>query len=126
MRAWLPAFALFLLFAALGTNPPAVQRAKAWLAYRLAGAVPPPLVVGRNGRLFLGNHSGSPPNSLIEAVCGNTVSDATVRHGRRRRRPGARRWARDRAAVPLPDRADPAAHLSGGCPARHRVRPLRG
>ena len=78
MRAWLPAFALFLLFAALGTNPPAVQRARAWLAYRLAGAVPPPLVVGRNGRLFLGNHSGSPPNSLIEAVCGNTVSDATV------------------------------------------------
>ena len=49
-----------------------------WLAYRVTGAVPPPIVTGRNGRLFLGNHEGGAPDSLIAAVCGNQVTDATV------------------------------------------------
>lgn len=58
--------------------PPPLQRAGHWARYRLTGYVPPPLVVGRGGRLFLGNHEGSPPNSLIEAVCGIGVDDAAI------------------------------------------------
>ena len=78
MKAWLPALALFVLFAFLASNPPPIQRAKAWVAYRVTGAVPPPIVAGRNGRLFLGNHAGGAPNSLIAAVCGHAVTEATI------------------------------------------------
>ena len=63
-------------------QPPPMQRAEAWARYRMTGYVPPPIVTGRNGRLFLGNHEGSPPNSLIDAVCGNgidTPSAAAIR-----------------------------------------------
>ena len=59
-------------------QPPPVQRAEHWLHYRLTGYVPPPIVVGRNGRMFLGNHEGSPPNSLIRDVCGDGVTDAAI------------------------------------------------
>ena len=55
-----------------------IARVEAWLNYRLTGYVPPPLVVGQHGRLFLGNHAGSPPGSLISDVCGTTVGPAGI------------------------------------------------
>ena len=78
MKAWLPAIPLFLLFAVLLWQPPFVTRAEAWGAYRVTGILPPPIVVGRNGRLFLGNHEGSPPGSLIADVCGGGVAEPAV------------------------------------------------
>ncbi len=55
-----------------------IQRLEAWLNYRLTGYLPPPLVVGQNGRVFLGNHAGSLPGSLISDVCGSTVGPAAL------------------------------------------------
>ena len=63
---------------AILTAPPPVQRVEAWLHYRLTGFVPPPLVVGQHDRLFLGNHEGSPPGSLIADVCGSRVDAAAI------------------------------------------------
>jgi hypothetical protein len=57
--------------------PPPIQRAEAWVRYRVTGFVPPPIVAGLHDRLFLGNHDGSPPGSLIADVCGTRV-DATA------------------------------------------------
>ncbi len=51
---------------------------EAWLRYRLTGFVPPPIVVGQHDRLFLGNHDGSPPGSLIADVCGTRVDAAAM------------------------------------------------
>ena len=67
-----------LLAAAIFAAPPPVQRAEAWVHYRLTGFVPPPIVVGQHDRLFLGNHDGSPPGSLIVDVCGTTVDPAAI------------------------------------------------
>lgn len=58
--------------------PPPVQRARAWARYRVTGYVPPPIVVGQHGRLFLGNHDGSPPGSLIGDVCGTRIDAAAI------------------------------------------------
>ena len=55
-----------------------IQQAEAWVNFRLTGYVPPPLVVGRNGRLFLGNHPGGLPGSLISDVCGSTVGPRVI------------------------------------------------
>lgn len=63
---------------ALLWQPAPVQRAWHWLHYRLTGVVPPPLVAGQHGRIFLGNHEGSPRGSLISSVCGSTVDAAGV------------------------------------------------
>ena len=61
-------------------HPPPLARAENWVTYRLTGTLPEPIVVGRNGRLFLGNHEGSPPGSLIRDVCGQDVGpDAITR-----------------------------------------------
>ncbi len=67
-----------LLAAALAWQPPPVRRAEAWLRYRLTGYVPPPIVAGRHGRLFLGNHTGGAPGSLIAHVCGDGVDAAAI------------------------------------------------
>ena len=50
------------------------------MTYRLTGYLPPPIVIGRNGRLFLGNHEGSAPNSLIADVCGSGGNATAVGH----------------------------------------------
>ena len=78
VRAWLPALLVFALIFVLVWQPPPVERAETWLGYRLTGAVPAPIVTGRNGRLFLGNHEGSPPGSLIASVCGDSVADTAI------------------------------------------------
>ena len=78
MRAWIAAFLLFVIIATALWQPPPMQRAEAWVRYRATGFVPPPIVTGRNGRLFLGNHAGSPPNSLIDAVCGNGIDAGVI------------------------------------------------
>ena len=70
--------AFFVVGAALVVAPPPVQRAEAWLRYRLLREVPPPVLLGRNNRIFLANHPGSPPNSLITNVCGSSVDDTAV------------------------------------------------
>lgn len=57
---------------------PPGQRAQAWLRYRITGFVPAPIVVGQHDRLFLGNHDGSPPGSLIADVCGSRVGGADI------------------------------------------------
>lgn len=57
------------LAALLVWQPPAVDRALHWANYRLTGIAPPPIVAGRNGRLFLGNHEGGAPRSLLREVC---------------------------------------------------------
>ena len=78
MKAWIAAGALFVLIATALWQPPPIQRAETWVRYRVTGYVPPPIVPGRNGRLFLGNHEGSPPNSLIAAVCGNGMGAGAI------------------------------------------------
>ncbi len=78
LTPWLPAGLLFAVLAALLWQPLPVREAEAWLDYRLTGRLPPPIVIGRNGRLFLGNHEGSPPNSLIADVCGGSVDAAAI------------------------------------------------
>ncbi len=78
MIRWVGVAALALAVAAVLVAPPPVQRAEAWLHYRLTGFVPPPIVVGQHGRLFLGNHDGSPPGSLIADVCGSRVGPADI------------------------------------------------
>jgi len=70
--------AFFAAGAALVWAPPPVLRAEAWLRYRLLREVPPPILIGRNGRLFLANHATDAPGALITAVCGGSVDDATV------------------------------------------------
>jgi hypothetical protein len=77
-RAAIAAF--FAVGAALVVAPPPVQRAEAWLRYHLLREVSPPVLMGRNNRLFLANHPGNPPNSLITNVCGGTADDAAVAH----------------------------------------------
>jgi hypothetical protein len=72
--------AFFVVGAALVVAPPPVQRAEAWLRYRLLRVVPRPALLGRNDRIFLANHPGTPPNSLITNVCGGTADDAAVAH----------------------------------------------
>jgi hypothetical protein len=67
-----------LLVAALVWQPPPVMRAIHWVGYRVTGDLPPPLVVGRNGRVFLGNHPGDPAGSLIADVCGTGIGADTV------------------------------------------------
>ena len=57
---------------------PPFRRAEDWLLYRLTGRLPPPIVVGRHDRLFLGNHDGNPPGSLIAAICGVGVDAAAT------------------------------------------------
>lgn len=69
---------LVALVAAVLAAPPPVRRAQAWLRYRLTGFVPPPIVIGRHDRLFLGNHDGSLPGSLIADVCGTRVDAAAI------------------------------------------------
>ena len=59
-------------------QPLPVQQAEHWANYRLTGYLPPPLVIGRNGRVFLGNHDGSPPLSLIRDVCGAGVERPAI------------------------------------------------
>ena len=70
--------AAVVLVAAVLVAPPPVQRAEAWLRYRVTGFVPPPIVVGQHDRLFLGNHFGSPPGSLIADICGSRVGPADI------------------------------------------------
>ena len=65
---------------ALAVQTPPAQRAVHWVAYRVTGNLPPPLVVGRNGRVFLGNHPGEPPGSLIADVCGAGIDAAAIAH----------------------------------------------
>ena len=77
LRIWLAAAAVALVLAVL-LSPPPVQRVEARVRYRLTGFVPPPIVIGRNDRLFLGNHPGSPPGSLIADVCGSGVDAAAI------------------------------------------------
>jgi hypothetical protein len=69
---------LCCLVAALLWRPLPVQEAEHWVIYRVTGYLPPPIVIGRNGRLFLGNHDGSPPNSLIRDVCGAGVGQPAI------------------------------------------------
>ena len=69
---------LVLLAAILSLRLAPIQRAEAWLNYRLTGYVPPPLVVGQHGRLFLGSHPGGLPGSLISDVCGSTVGSHVI------------------------------------------------
>jgi hypothetical protein len=69
--------AVFLVAAVL-LAPPPVERAEHWALYRVTGFVPPPMMVGRNGRLFLGNHDGSPIGSLIADVCGTGVGPDAI------------------------------------------------
>ena len=82
MRSW--RWPTLLLACALGValaaQPLPVQQAEHWLRYRLTGYLPSPIVIGRNGRLFLGNHEGSPPGSLIADVCGTGVGEAAIQH----------------------------------------------
>jgi hypothetical protein len=54
------------------------RRVEAWVLYQVFDQVPPPLVAGLHGRLFLGNHEGNPPGSLITGVCGSSVDQAGV------------------------------------------------
>ena len=75
---WLAVLAVCCLAAALVWQPPPVQQAEHWVNYRLTGYLPPPFVAGRNGRLFLGNHDGSPPLSLIRDVCGAGVEPPAI------------------------------------------------
>ena len=57
----------------------AMVSANNWLRWRAFGELATSrIVVGRNGRLFLGAHDGSPPNSLLLPICGVGVDDATV------------------------------------------------
>ena len=80
-KIWVGAFAgivaLLVLIAAV-LQPEPVQNAEHFLRYRLTGYLPPPIVQGRNGRIFLGNHAGSAPGSLIADVCGNGVDPAAI------------------------------------------------
>ncbi len=106
--------ALFLfLGAATVIAPPPVQRAEAWLRFRLLGEVPPPILIGQHGRLFLGNHPGTPPGTLITNVCGGSVDGAAVAHAASMIRPvlAAAR------AIGVPVRfvivPTPSAHLPG-------------
>ncbi len=69
---------LLALAATVALQPPLVQNVEHWARYRLTGYVPPPIVAGRNGRLFLGNHESGPPLSLIRTVCGDGVGDDVV------------------------------------------------
>ncbi len=69
---------LVVLAAVLSLQLAPIQRAEAWLNFRLTGYVPPPLVVGQHGRLFLGNHPGGLPGSLISDVCGTTVGSHAI------------------------------------------------
>jgi hypothetical protein len=69
---------LVAMAVALLWSPRSVQCAEAWLHYRLTGYLPPPLLAGRNGRIFLGNHGGSPPGSLIADVCGTGIGPAAI------------------------------------------------
>lgn len=61
--------AAYLVATLLGW-PRGIERAEVWLRYRVAGVVASPLLVGQHGRLFLGNHAGDPPLSLITTICG--------------------------------------------------------
>jgi hypothetical protein len=58
--------------------PDTRHRVEAWLRYRLLDEVPPPIVAGLHGRLFLGNHAGSPPGSLINTVCNTDPAAITA------------------------------------------------
>ena len=75
---WLTALVVACLAAAVVWRPLPVQEAEHWVNYRVTGYLPPPIVIGRNGRLFLGNHDGSPPNSLISDVCGAGVGQPAI------------------------------------------------
>ncbi len=59
-------------------QPPVVQRAGHWIGYRLTGHLPPPLLAGRNGRVFLANHPTDPPGSLLAQVCGAGLDAAAI------------------------------------------------
>ena len=48
------------------------------MRYHAFGEVPPPLVAGLHGRLFLGNHEGGAFGSLITDVCGSSVGPPQV------------------------------------------------
>lgn len=67
-----------VLAAVVLLGPQPAYRAEAWLHYRLTGYLPPPIVIGQHGRLFLGNHEGSPPGSLIADVCGVGVEPLAI------------------------------------------------
>ncbi len=69
---------MILVVLAIAIAPPPVQRAEAWVRYRVTGFVPLPIVVGQHGRLFLGNHDGNPPGSLIADVCGTGIDAAAT------------------------------------------------
>ena len=58
--------------------PDSRRRVEAWVSYHALGQVPPPLIAGLHGRLFLGNHAGDPFGSLITGVC-NTSPAAVAR-----------------------------------------------
>ncbi len=50
-----------------------------WLRWKLFGELSSTqIVVGRNGRLFLGAHDASQPDSLIRATCGDGIGDAVI------------------------------------------------
>ncbi len=82
-----PAACAFAVCLAVLWGPPPIRRAEAWLRYRVAGSVPPPIVAGRHGRLFLGNHPGAAPGSLIAAICGHGVDAAAIARAARLIRP---------------------------------------
>ena len=71
----------------LSLQMPPMQRALHWVAYRLTGNLPPPLVVGRNGRVFLGNHPGEAAGSLIADVCGAGIDAGAIAHAANALRP---------------------------------------
>ncbi len=69
---------VILVVAAALIWPARRRRVEAWVRYQVFDQVPPPLVAGLHGRLFLGNHGGSPAGSLITGVCGGSVDQAAV------------------------------------------------
>ena len=74
-----PALCALAVCLAVLWGPPPIRHAEAWLRYRVAGSVPPPIVAGRHGRLFLGNHTGAAPGSLIAGICGGAGPAAIAR-----------------------------------------------
>jgi hypothetical protein len=73
---WLAVIVLVALSALIW--PSRRRRVEAWVRYQVFNLAPPPLVAGLHGRLFLGNHAGGSPGSLIRTLCGTLMDQAGV------------------------------------------------